>query len=44
MKLMTAEEISGEGFRFIPYDFAILRLHILLRQTRERGESVEMIS
>ena len=44
MKLMTAEEIAGECFRFIPYDFAIVRLHILLRQTRECGGSVKMIS
>ncbi len=34
MQLMTADDIAAESFRFVPYDFAIIRMHMLLR---ERG-------
>ncbi len=32
MKLMTADDIAREAFRFVPYDFTILCLHMLLQQ------------
>ncbi|MDP6781567.1 MAG: NUDIX domain-containing protein [Alphaproteobacteria bacterium] len=32
MKLMAADDIAEEIFRFVPYDLAILRMHMLLRQ------------
>jgi len=32
MRLMTAENMAEESFRFVPYDFGILRMHMLLRQ------------
>ncbi len=31
MKLMTTDDIIRDAFHFVPYDFAILRLHILKR-------------
>jgi 8-oxo-dGTP pyrophosphatase MutT (NUDIX family) len=31
MQLMTTDDIIRDAFRFVPYDFAILRLHILKR-------------
>ena len=39
MKLMTADDIAREALRFVPYDFAMLRMHMLLQQTRERGSA-----
>ena len=44
MKLMTTDDIAREALRFVPYDFAILRMHMLLRQAREQGAGVEKIS
>ena len=38
MKLMTADDIKEESFRFVPYDFCILSLHMLL--WREDGRSL----
>ena len=35
MRLMAADDIAEEMFRVAPYDLAILRMHMLLRQTRE---------
>ena len=32
MKLMTADDIAAESFRFVPYDYGILRLHMFLGQ------------
>ncbi len=32
MRLMTADDIAREALRFVPYDFGILRMHMLLRQ------------
>ncbi|MDP6781502.1 MAG: NUDIX domain-containing protein [Alphaproteobacteria bacterium] len=32
MRLMTADDIAREAFRFVPYDFTILCLHMLLQQ------------
>jgi len=32
MRLMTADDMAEESFRFVPYDFGILRMHMLLRQ------------
>ncbi len=43
MQLMTADNIAREALRFVPYDFAMLRMHMLLQQTRERGSGVEKI-
>jgi hypothetical protein len=39
MQLMTADNIAREALRFVPYDFAMLRMHMLLQQTRERGSA-----
>jgi|TARA_B100000315_G_scaffold223852_1_gene228981 8-oxo-dGTP pyrophosphatase MutT (NUDIX family) len=30
MRMMTAEDVAKESFRFVPYDFGILRMHMLL--------------
>jgi 8-oxo-dGTP pyrophosphatase MutT (NUDIX family) len=32
MRLMTADDMAEESFRFVPYDFCILRMHMLLRR------------
>ena len=32
MRLMTADDMAEEAFRFVPYDFGILRMHMLLRR------------
>ncbi|MDP6781872.1 MAG: NUDIX domain-containing protein [Alphaproteobacteria bacterium] len=32
MRLMTADDMAEESFRFVPYDFGILRMHMLLRR------------
>jgi 8-oxo-dGTP pyrophosphatase MutT (NUDIX family) len=36
MRLMTANDIAEESFRFVPYDLGILRMHMLL--WRKDGE------
>ncbi len=41
MKLMTADDIAEESFRFVPYDYGILRLHMLMRQTHALSLDVE---
>jgi 8-oxo-dGTP pyrophosphatase MutT (NUDIX family) len=43
IRLMAAEDIAEEAFRFIPYDLAILHLHMLLQRTRKQGNGVEKI-
>ena len=43
MKLMTADDITGLVSRIAPYDLTILRLHILLSQSRAGGTSVQKI-
>jgi len=32
IRLMTADDMAEESFRFVPYDFGILRMHMLLWQ------------
>ncbi len=32
MKLMTTDNIAREALHFVPYDFAVLRLHMLMQQ------------
>ena len=44
MMLMTADGIADSVSRVLPYDLAILRLHILLGQARASGTSVQKIS
>lgn len=43
MKLMTADDIADSVSRVGPYDLTVLRLHILLHQTRASGTSVQKI-
>ncbi len=43
MRLMTAGDIAEETLRFVPYDLAILRIHMLMQQRREGGAGVEKI-
>ena len=43
MQLMTADDIADSVSRIGPYDLTILRLHILLGQTRASGVSVQKI-
>ena len=43
MKLMTADDITEEISRLIPYDVAILRLHMLLQQTPASGANIQKI-
>ena len=35
MRLMAVDDIAEEIFRFVPYDLAILRMHMLLRRNEE---------
>jgi hypothetical protein len=41
MRLMTAEDIEKESIRFVPHDFAILRMHMSMRQTHALSLDVE---
>jgi 8-oxo-dGTP pyrophosphatase MutT (NUDIX family) len=43
MRLMTEDDIAEEMLRFIPCDLAILRLHMLLQQTRASGANIQKI-
>ena len=41
MRLMTAGDIAEETLRFVPYDLAILRMHMLIREGHFRNAGVE---
>jgi len=41
MRLMTADDMAEESFRFVPYDFGILRMHMLLRRKDGRTTATE---